>query len=196
MSDELPMPDLPERGESLPPQRPYTGETWAKHNPEKALQAEQMWKHEGISIKKIADAIGASKNTVRAYLDSRGLLNVDPDQVKKTGQLVALQQLRHMADDPEGVPNSSRAFVAKLAMDTAQLASGAPTQIIEHRHNHTIAVPSEAEIRRFREAGKTGLEAGKMLHSGPPPLVLDVPGVPLEVPEEVRMVADDHHCVI
>ena len=196
MTDALPMPDMPERGESLPANRQSTGAYWAKHNPEQALQAEQLWTVEGLSVAKIALALGASKNTIRAYLDSRGLLNVDVDQIKKTGQLATLHMLRRIADAPESVPNSAVALTAKLSMDTAQLASGAPTQIVEHRHEHTITVPTVDDIRRFREVSKTGLGGEKMgqcgpaaagperLGAGPPPVVLEVVEVADKQPHE------------
>lgn len=200
MSDELPMPGLPERGESLPSNRKSTGDHWAKHHPELALRAEKMWSEDDLHISAIADALGASRNTIRAYLEGRGLLDVEHESIKRRGHLAASLMINRIIDDPDGVPNSNVALTAKLMVDAAGSVSGAPTHIIEHRHEHTIKIPSEQDIRRFREAAQTGFGTEKMAHrgpaaaggqaagaltEGPPPLVLDVP-------TEVVTVAGNH----
>ncbi len=181
MTAELPMPGLPERGESLPPAdaRRCTGETFAKQHPQDALQAEKLCR-DGASIRKIADQLKHSRPAIRAYLESRGLLNVDPEDLKKVGQRGALVLMHRVADDPDSVPIENLAITAKLFHDIALSASGAPSMIVRHEHEITIKPPTAEEIQRFRQTGFAAEKTDAMAALGdgsdrPPPLFLDVP---------------------
>lgn len=166
----LPMEGLPLAEVRPPKWRECTGEYFRKHNPDIAQAMIELWKgpkgdySDGASIRSIADQTGAAINTVRAVLESAGVLDVDTMR-KGIRKNLTFSQLLHSErladpDTVEQIKPDNLAVSAKIAGEASAQAGGEASSIHEIR----VTTPaSDAMAKLMAEiAAGMGRDAGNV----------------------------------
>ena len=117
-----------------------------------------MWA-QGDTLRVIAAECSAAVNTIRAYFIRSGLYDAKKEEIAITARRGALQLSRRLAEESDDVPLAQLAMSAKLALDTALLAEGTPTHIVQHNHKIEVSPITRDRVREFRAQ----LQKGKVI---------------------------------
>jgi hypothetical protein len=119
--------------------REHTAERWLRDDPEGYARCIELIKGGETNKSRLADLFCRSRNTIAALMVREFSVEQLKDITAKRAIILASDA---MDRQDELVPHAGRkelgalSMVAKSAFDVAQLASGGPTEVHEHRHVH------------------------------------------------------------
>jgi hypothetical protein len=153
--------------------REHTAERWERDDPDAYAECIEAIRNGETNKTHLKNRFGVSRNTVLALMmkefsvEQLQTINAKRAAITVGESLSRTDELVVYATEKE---LGALAMVSKTAFDMAQLGSGGPTEVVEHRH-----LVSVEEFTREVGPG-TGLEAGKVLALPPGPLAGSLPG--------------------
>lgn len=193
IQEELGIPDLPPATAEKAKHGNFTGVQLKAEAPALCAKIVELFdKGHGLSVLKISQLTGVSRNTITALLDLEGVMSVE--QLRKQVGRSSLQAAAHLVDrvmeDPDAIPKAQLGMTAKLLGDMAMTMTGQATQRIELLHTVRVEPSSMLERLQFlKDTIQMGPETVKILPNSDQ--LAAIPATILEA-EIVDQVATNH----